>query len=363
MLSVEMMPAERGDALLIEYGPGDEPTSRVLIDGGPVNGGVYDGVRERLLAVPTDADGRRHFDLLVISHVDVDHIEGVIRLLQDDELRCVSDDIWFNGWKHLQRVAPAQTVAVLGGAQGEFLGALLTHQGRPWNQYVRGGPVVVPDEDDLPVVDVRGGMRLILLSPTTKKLKALAGDWDASVRNAGFTPGDADAALEQLAGHWWARPPVLGEDERIRTSSDRSAANGSSIAVLAEYGGRSVLLTGDAHDDVLTSSLRRIRTERGLTEPIAVDALKLSHHGSLHNTTPQLMAELASDHYLVSTSGDRFDHPDAAVIRTVIDHHQGATPEPLVLCNYEQQQTTLWNGLPGVQMRFGPDAVLRLATT
>ncbi|NNE11155.1 MAG: hypothetical protein HKN41_02800 [Ilumatobacter sp.] len=359
MISVEMLLAERGDAILLEYGAGDEPTSRILIDGGPVNAGVYEGVRERLLAVPVGADGRRHFDLLVITHVDADHVEGVIRLLQDDELRCTFDDIWFNGWHHLASVAP--TVAVLGGRHGEFLSALLAAQGRPHNMYLGGGAVFVPDEGALPVIDVRGGLRLTLLSPTKQDLEELARDWDVTVRNAGFTPGDRAAALAQLSGEWWARPPVLGDDDRIRASGDRSAANGSSIAALAEFGGRSVLLAGDAHDDVLVTSLRRLRTERAITDPLPIDALKLSHHGSRHNTTAQLLAELSADHYLVSSSGDRFDHPDAETIRTVIDRHNG-DDDPVLLCNYEQPQTTIWTQVPGVRVRFGADAVLHLDT-
>ncbi len=360
MMRVEMLPAERGDAILVEYGAGDTATGRVLIDGGPVNSGRYEGVRQRLASVPVAADGRRHFDLLVVTHVDADHIEGVIRLLQDKELACVFDDIWFNGWKHLEGIEPGATVDVLGPGQGEFLGALLARQGRPWNQYFRGGAIFV-DGPTLPVCRLRNGLTLTMLSPDIDGLKRLARQWETSVLAAGFTPGDADAAWAQLSGTWWARPPVLGDDDRVRASADRSAANGASIAFLAEFGGRSVLLAGDAHDDVLTASLRRLRGERGLTGPLAVDALKLSHHGSEKNTTAQLLAELACDTYLVSTSGDRFDHPDALTVRAVIDHHQGAGT-PRLLCNYDQPQTRLWTSVPGVDVRFGDDATLELDT-
>ena len=371
MLTIEMMPAERGDAVLVEYGAGDEATNRVLIDGGPVNSGRYGDICHRLDAIPVGLDGRRSFDLLIVTHVDTDHIEGVIRLLQDDDLRCRFDDIWFNGWRHLQSIDPAATVEVLGGKQGEFLGALLQRQGRPWNQLVRGGPLVVPDDGPLPQITLSGGLRLTLLSPTVPKLERLAAEWATEVRAAGFEPGDADAAVAALESTWWARPPesTLGTD-RITGTQDGSAANGSSIAVLAEFGNadgrpRSVLLAGDAHTDVITSSIRRLKAERDLDidTPMRVDAFKLSHHGSKNNLNRQLLDEVLADHYLVSTSGDRFHHPDAEAIATIRDAHAATEPpsDPALLFNHRQPNTVIWDQ-PGLDARYESDAVLTLTT-
>ncbi len=357
MLRVEMLPAERGDSLLLEYGPGPEPQSRVLVDAGPVNSGNYDAIGARLEQVPPGLDGCRHFDLLIVTHVDTDHIEGVIRLLQDRELRCVFDDIWFNGWRHLVAIDETATVAVLGGLQGEFLGALLQAQGRPWNQLWSGGSVHVPPEGDLPTVTLRGGLTLTLLSPTIEGLEDLVPRWVDHVEGSGLAPGDTSAVLDQLSDKWWARPPTLGEDRRIERSNDNSEANGASIAVLAEYDRRAVLLTGDAHDDVLTRSLIRLRGERNLDVPLPLDGVKLSHHGSKNNTTVQLLAEMAADAYLVSTSGDRFSHPDAIAIRRVIDHHQGEG-QPRLLFNYDQPQTALWRDRPGIDVAYAGEAVL-----
>ena len=360
MIRIELLPAERGDCILIEYGEGATVTNRVLIDGGPVNSGLYAGVRDRLVEVPTQPDGRRHFDLLAITHVDSDHIEGAIQILQDDDLACAFDDVWFNGWKHIEPLEPGATVSMLGPTQGEFLGALLTEQGHPWNRRFKEGAVFT-DGPELPECTLCGGMKLTLLSPTVEDLKRLAGEWDVAVKAAGFEPGDAAAAIEQLKGKWWARPPELGDEERLQASADLSAANGSSIAFLAEYGGRSLLMTGDAHDDVLAAALRKLREQRGQVGALPVDVFKLSHHGSQHNTTRQLLNELAADHYLVSTNGERFDHPDALTIRAVIDNHRaGGTP---VFCfNYEQPQTTLWHDEPGIEARYGADAHLSLDT-
>lgn len=359
MLRIEMMPAERGDAILIDYGTGEVATNHVLVDGGPVNSGRYGDVRARLECIPADCDGRRYLDLLVVTHVDSDHIEGVIRLVQDDRLRCVFEDIWYNGWRHLRALDATLSLDVLGAAQGEFLGALLRHQGRPWNQFLSGGPVVVPDEGPLPVLTLRGGLMLTVLSPSRSSLSELGPVWDEEVRAAGFEPGDDEAAVAQLSSAWWARPDVLGSTP-IAASRDSSKANGASIALLAEFAGRSVLLAGDAHADVLTQSLRRLRAERHLPDdrPFHVDAFKLAHHGSRHNTTAQLLAEVTADHYLVSTSGHRFEHPDAEAIAAVLDAHTGL-PRPALLFNYRQPNTEIWERSDR-DTRYGSEAILTL---
>ena len=72
---VEALPASYGDAILVTYGD-DRHRSRMLIDAGPANA-FKKGVRSRL--------GDMHLDLMVITHVDADHIDGAIQLLLDKE--------------------------------------------------------------------------------------------------------------------------------------------------------------------------------------------------------------------------------------------------------------------------------------
>jgi glyoxylase-like metal-dependent hydrolase (beta-lactamase superfamily II) len=139
MFTVEMLPAGHGDALWLEYGEGDR-RSRVLVDGG--TGPTYDVLRSRIASLPPDD---RRLELLVITHIDADHIEGVIRLLQDVRLGLRIDDVWFNGWQHLPGDVFAPT-------HGEMLSALLVDLDQRWNGAFDGGPVSVADDDGpLPV--------------------------------------------------------------------------------------------------------------------------------------------------------------------------------------------------------------------
>jgi len=326
-----MLPAGHGDALLVEYGQtGAE--HRILVDGGPYYS--YDepgGLREKLNALQDT--GKTDFELLVITHVDSDHIDGIIRLLQDPELaELVFKDIWFNDWKQLQPKA----TGVLAGVHGEFLGALLDAHKLPWNSHPKlaGGPVMVPDTGDLPSLDLAAGAIVTLLSPGPAELVNLRKDWKQSVRRAGFQPGDRQSALEELAQRARYGPPkgVLGQQ------TDDAAANGSSIAFLIEYQGRRLLLTGDAWPSVLERSLDRYAQQYG--SPVAVQDFKLAHHGSFSNLSKRLIRALQADRYLLSSSSQYYKHPDAEAIELILQHHNGGTPT--LVFNYLSPKTKPW---------------------
>ena len=72
MFEIEMLPARQGDALWLEYGDPAHPR-RALIDAGTPE--TWDALRARIAAL---APGDRHFELLIVSHIDKDHIGGVL---------------------------------------------------------------------------------------------------------------------------------------------------------------------------------------------------------------------------------------------------------------------------------------------
>src|SRR5829696_5551775 len=163
--SVTLLPAGQGDSILLEYGgPGEE--RRVLIDGGPAR--CYTQVAARLAEVPAD---RRRIDLLVLTHVDADHIEGVIKLVNDAGLAARIDEVWFNGHEQLPPVDE------LGAAQGEILSALLSARGIPLNRAFAGGAVVRRQGHPLPRVELPGGLALTVLGPDRGTLQALRTVW------------------------------------------------------------------------------------------------------------------------------------------------------------------------------------------
>jgi hypothetical protein len=338
MLRVEMLPARQGDALWIEYGEDPQRPHRVLYDAGTP--GTWSVLQARIAELPED---RRAFELLVVSHVDADHIGGSLPLLADARLGATFDDVWFNGWRHLPRTRES-----LGPVQGERLSALLAE--RSWNAAWDGRTVVVPGDGALPSRTLPGGLRLTLLSPGPEQLARLQPVWGAEVRKAGLEPGVPATPLQQRPGlEALGRSPVPDIDALAATSfeEDRAEANGSSIATLAEYGGRSTILAADAHPTVVAASVRRLLKERG-AQRLKLSALKLPHHGSRANNSRELLALVETGDFLVSTDGTQTQHPHPETIARVLAEH----PESTLWFNYRTRYTGIW-GRDDVIARYG----------
>lgn len=339
-LRIEMLPARHGDCLWIEYGRGRR-RSRVLVDCGTA--GVWRSqLKPRIEALPP---AQRRFELFVLSHVDDDHIGGGIELLEEaPALGLAFGDVWFNGWKHL---AP---LGFLGARQGEQFSQLIRRQKLPWNQAFGGVAAMLPPPGSpLPVHRLPGGLVLTLLSPDEGKLRRLAPVWKAEIAKLGKTPG-SDDFLSGTARATDSTDVAALADEPFE--SDAAEANGSSIALLAEFEGRRVLLGADAHAPLLAAAIDRLLAERGLRR-LEVDAFKLPHHGSRNNLSRELLQRVRCRDYLVSSNGHRFGHPDRqAVARVIRDGGPGAR----LHFNYRSGFNAVWAD-PALQARHGYTAV------
>jgi hypothetical protein len=331
----------QGDALWIEYGT-PEDTRRILIDGGPI--GAYNAVEEKLKKLP---DGDKGVELVVISHVDTDHIEGIIRLMatQRGQWPFSPKDIWFNGWDHLVQTG------VLGGREGDFLSALISKRASDvWNKAFDGKVIAVQPDQQPPTKELSGGMKITLLSPSPEKLKAMGTKWRKDVEKYQLEPGDLDAAWEQLVDmkkYKVAKGVLGGTDELTKTltkqlKTDQSAANGTSIALLAEYAGKSCLFLADAQWNVVCDSIKKIIPSG--QERLKVDAVKVSHHGSKNNMSKKLMDLIDAKHFLVSTDGSMgHNHPDKPAIQAIL---QWSVRKPTLWFNYKSKYNAVWAKTP-----------------
>lgn len=330
MFTISMLPANHGDCLWLEYGSESDP-HRILIDGGPE--WAFDEITRRL------PDGPCHFELLVITHVDRDHIGGILKLLTHLPEEVTFGDVWFNAWEHL----PSD---LLGPAQGEMVSYLIEERGLAWNEAFGGKaePVQVPESWELPEVTLAGDMKLTLLSPTRAELARLQPKWKDEVEKAHMQPGsreDARRELEEREGELPSDllgdegPPNPEVDSTVPFEPDTSEANGSSIVLLAEYDQKRLLLCGDAFPSLVLRGVQRL-TEGSLK----VAAMKLSHHGSKKNTDVELIAALKCPKYLVSTNGRQYKHPDNAALSRVVCF---GGEKPTLSFNYRSEKNDRWD--------------------
>jgi beta-lactamase superfamily II metal-dependent hydrolase len=341
--NINMLPAGHGDALWIEYGRKGAvtatatatATSRVMVDCGTA--ASYRHLKARILRLPA---GERRFDLFLMSHIDSDHIGGALPLLADVEaLGLRFDDLWFNGHKHLS------AVRVNSVHQGEVFSELIVSKKLPWNRWQKSKAIVRPD-NAAPSVTLRGGMKLTLLSPTRAKLVDLADAWD---KELALKDTSIDEALSlERAPETSEDVPWLADEKNRPFKEDAAPPNGSSIAVLAEFAGRAVLLGADAHPSVLEAAIQLLLKARGGAKKLHLDAFKVSHHGSQNNLSPALLKLLDCKNYLLSTNGAVFNHPDRVAIARII---QNGGPQPHLWFNYRSPDNEVW-AKPSLQTKY-----------
>lgn len=304
MFTLEVLPAQRGDSLWLTYGSGAK-RHHVLIDAGPAEtiSTLVPELERRIKHIRGAAD---RVELLVVTHVDGDHIQGIVALLSDPARLRLFKDVWFNGFRHL--------TGVLGGPDGERLTTVLDTDPNRWNAAFEGGAVAAPDDaEPPPTFRLAGGLRLTVLAPRPKALAKLAPEWEAACAEAGIVPG----AGAPIVRKQFRRDDILGFDADLLAQApykkDSGKPNGTSIVLVAEFDGKRALLTGDISAEELLVGLDRLGPGRH-----EFDAVKIAHHGSRRNTNLVLCERIRSPLWLVSTDGAVFGHPDPEALARIV---------------------------------------------
>ncbi|MFP1625489.1 ComEC/Rec2 family competence protein [Streptomyces sp. 5K101] len=330
MIRLTMLPAEDGDCLLLEYG-NDAFTRRILFDGG--RRGTYERIKPLLAGL----GGR--IDLLVVTHVDQDHILGVLALLDDRERPVEFGDVWFNGFDHLHDREAFSAV------DGELLTTALLTQRLPWNKAFDGRSV----ETGHPLTWFDDGSSMEVLAPDRRLLEGLITTWKTKCQEAGLIPGVDPLEREPVPGVERFGPIDVDDVDALAATPfkrDGSPTNPTSIGLLFEFEGTRIVFTGDADDPRLVASLRpRAEAEGGR---LRIDALKVAHHGSAKNLSNDLLGLLDCGRYLISTNGRVHGHPDDIAIARILKH--GGARKDLVF-NYRERAAN-WD-LDSLRDEFG----------
>lgn len=328
MFKLTALPASFGDCLWIEYGEEHSPHV-ILIDAGP---SAPKSLVSRLKELAARGG---HLELVVVTHVDRDHIAGMLTLLKEGFYGVEVRDFWFNGFRHLSKLE------VFGEKQGERLTGLLLEKKIAWNAVVKNAGLMVNPES-CPVFELPGGAKITLLSPDEAQLERLRASWIKVCGEAdlyGGVPAQAEYFGKDGLEAFGANPPLnIPALANQPFAEDSSEANGSSIAFILEYKGKRILLGADAFPSRLLKSLAMIEKQ----QPYQFDLVKIPHHGSENNVSKEFIEALDCKKYLFSSNGKNYKHPTQSAVARVIH----ASPQSELLFNYRSEFSGVWDSKP-----------------
>lgn len=332
MLRIEMLPANQGDCLWIEYGDPKKPW-QILIDGG--TSGSIKPLVAKVKALPAD---RRHLELMVVTHVDADHIAGVLKFIRTPKLGLKVADVWFNAYRHLLD----RDDETFGPEQGEDLSADLEAAKIPWNAAFKGRAVKVTAKGALPKKKLPGGLELVVLGPTMEKLRILKPVWIQACKDAGIKPGKP-SPRPRPEGLETFGPLNVDTLAEARFKEDPTEANGSSIVLLLRYRGATVLLGADGHPAVIEAGIRRLAPGN---RRLKLDAYKVAHHGSQNNLNRSLLDRIDCSRYLFSSSGAIYHHPSREAIARILKYGRSGDRTTELVFNYRTKYNSMWDSAP-----------------
>lgn len=372
-MDLTIFESDSGDCLLLEAASGE----LVLCDGG-MKGSLQAHVREALVAHAAGRD----LELVYVSHVDNDHINGVLQLLEDEaewrvfDRHQADDDpirppkvprppkikgILHNAF-HAQVKANNTEIANLLASSASSL-------------YATAVPDMIAAADDMQNIAVGikealivsaligpkalaiplnkppgaakearllyagrpgstfdvGSMKFTLVGPTSKELKDLGKGWTNFLRDPKSKIKEVRAELRRRveefgAGALAGSPYDLGSWHGIPDYKHVTAPNVASLMFLVEEGGKTVLLTGDAQQDFILAGLERAGFLDDAADDEAfvhLDVLKVQHHGSDHNMDAKFARKVSADHYVFCGNG-MHTNPDIATLDFIFESREGS---------------------------------------
>lgn len=318
MLNLHVIQAQHGDCLLLEYGTSAEPRY-ILVDGGP--GTVYRDHLKSVLKQVRQAGGA--LGHVVLSHVDDDHVKGLLDLMkelkrQQEKSKPLTIEVhalWHNsfgdtlgpevddGFARFLRTSgqlgemPLSSAQGKSIAQGDTLSSLAVDLGVPINPGFDPSGIITLDQAGGPLSEEN--LKLWILGPSVTNLERLRQEW-----------------LDWLAEQEEKLSARDLLDEKGLGDVDASVPNLSSIILLASGDGKTVLLAGDGTGDDVLAGLQQMN----LLQPggtFHVDVLKLPHHGSQRNVTPEFFSRLTADKYVISANG-KYGNPDPPTLEWLV---------------------------------------------
>jgi len=371
--------SSKGDCLLISHPAGNGKNNNILVDGGMTtsfNNSVAPYLNQQIKA------NNEVIDLLCLSHIDADHIVGVLTLMKlltdwrvfnhHQNTNPSNDDfkkpkhpepptiksIWHNSFAKsynlgatLPRVTNAlylieqATIKYLDNALLEEVHQKATgiKQGITLSQRIQpeqlnialnpqfNGKLVKCNQRSIKKNSHKiGDLTITIIGPFTSDLNDLKDDWKAWEKkhrteliefyaNLNLTSLDQPLGSSELSQLLIDSGSI---DLSLGNRGEVSIPNLASIMFLIEVDNKSILLTGDGHADDILKGLKKNKKLNN-SGSIHVDVLKIQHHGASANIHEKFCKKITADHYVFCGNGTH-TNPEAEVIDLIFNSRRGS---------------------------------------
>jgi beta-lactamase superfamily II metal-dependent hydrolase len=306
-ISIKVYPAANGDCFLIRIKQKDS-LKHIIIDGGK---GVicHKKLKEEFYQFEKY---KQRVDLLVLTHIDDDHIAGILKLYQDKKINTsIIDKVWFNSGTLISSKLSGEEISTREIPLNPLTGKMSVRQGITLEKTLQDSDtwhkeiIVSGQQHNLHDFSFK------ILSPDIDTLKDLNSKWESELgkleekkkNNKKMSANtDYDKSIEELC-----------EEE---FEEDTSLFNKSSIAFLLEYEKYKILMLGDSHPSIIINSLKKL----GFSEnnKLKVDIMKVSHHGSKKNTCNELLELLDCTKFIISSDGSKHGLPNKQSLARIV---------------------------------------------
>lgn len=288
---------------------------------------------------------QNHIDLLIATHIDGDHIQGMVTMLKENKGLTIKK-IWYNCYrrkntvgtvelneqqkaiiKEIQKALPVEIDAInyreISASQGKTLARTILENEKLKKVWEIECITCEMKDFDLP----EGFGKIVILAPKQEALKAIDNKFRDTfdkyfmqVWNENIESGEElqellirmidayqDKFGEKLIS---ARINPVYDAAYVREQAkeetiDDSDTNYSSIAFILECGEHKIAMLGDAFANTLEECIDY--KYKNKPKPLLCDAIKVSHHGSNANNSKALFECINSHLYFISGGkGERY---------------------------------------------------------
>lgn len=254
-----------------------------------------------------------HIDLLIITHVDDDHIGGILKYFASNEFDSnIIKKVWFNSGKlineHFQKNLENENLQELDEFETTYtsINQGVTFESKLESNSLWDKKLIKAGCD----VFHEFGVKFTILSPDEKRLRKLLIKWETEYPSTLTSEStDYDMSFKEL---------LLDDNFK----EDSSIHNGSSIAFILEIEAKKMLFLGDSYPSVVVDNLNKLGYSK--ENKLTVDFVKLSHHASKANTSSELLESIDCKKFIVLTNGDYHRLPNKTTFARIYNSNKEA---------------------------------------